>query len=97
MTIQERLERDKRKQAKLEKQLDKEGEKLLKAISERGITLLTSNKLKPELSDLEHQESHVPQKRVELDENNRLCWPVLILYPEPMQSDFVQKFHEDMP
>ncbi|XP_025162822.1 tetratricopeptide repeat protein 4 isoform X2 [Harpegnathos saltator] len=66
-----------------------------KAVLERGINIQTSNNLKIELSDLDHNESHIPQKRVELDTNNRLLWPVLILYPESMQSDFVQGFHED--
>ncbi|EFN83468.1 tetratricopeptide repeat protein 4 isoform X1 [Harpegnathos saltator] len=89
------LERDKRKQTRLEKQLNKADEKLLKAVLERGINIQTSNNLKIELSDLDHNESHIPQKRVELDTNNRLLWPVLILYPESMQSDFVQGFHED--
>lgn len=92
LTIQESLKRDERKQVKLEK----EGEKLLKAISERGITVLASNELKLKLSDLEHHESHIPQGRVELNEDNKLLWPVMILYPERTQSDFVEKFHEDM-
>lgn len=81
---------------KLEKKCEKEGEKLLRAISERGISILTSNKLKLELSDLEHHEPHLPQGSVELNKEDRLLWPVMFLYPEPMQSDFVQKFHEDV-
>lgn len=97
ITIQGRLERDKRKQAKLEEKLDKEGEKLLEAVSKRGINVLARNKLKLELSDLENQEADLPQGRVQLDENERLLWPVLILYPETGQADVVQKFHEDTP
>ncbi|XP_014483032.1 PREDICTED: tetratricopeptide repeat protein 4 [Dinoponera quadriceps] len=91
-----RLERDQRKQAKLEKALDKEGKKLLEAISKRSITILARKKQhKLELSDLEHENSNI--QRVQLDENNRLLWPVLISYPERMQCDLVNKFHEDTP
>ncbi|XP_075412784.1 tetratricopeptide repeat protein 4 [Tenrec ecaudatus] len=33
--------------------------------------------------------------RVSLDEQGRLGWPVLFLYPEYAQSDFISSFHED--
>lgn len=32
---------------------------------------------------------------VHLDAQNKLIWPVLILYPETKQTDFIQNFHED--
>ncbi|NP_001085211.1 tetratricopeptide repeat domain 4 L homeolog [Xenopus laevis] len=33
--------------------------------------------------------------QVYLDENGRLNWPVLFLYPEHRQTDFISAFHED--
>lgn len=33
--------------------------------------------------------------RLSLDEQGRLSWPVLFLYPEYAQSDFISAFHED--
>lgn len=35
------------------------------------------------------------QCSVHLDTQNKLIWPVLILYPETKQTDFIQNFHED--
>lgn len=33
--------------------------------------------------------------RLSIDEQGRLSWPVLFLYPEYAQSDFISAFHED--
>lgn len=33
--------------------------------------------------------------RLTVDEQGRLSWPVLFLYPEHAQSDFIAAFHED--
>lgn len=33
--------------------------------------------------------------RLSLDDQGRLSWPVLFLYPEYAQSDFISAFHED--
>lgn len=33
--------------------------------------------------------------RLNVDEQGRLSWPVLFLYPEHAQSDFISAFHED--
>lgn len=33
--------------------------------------------------------------RLSLDDQGRLSWPVLLLYPEYAQSDFISAFHED--
>jgi hypothetical protein len=92
----ERLQRDKRKQEKTEKKLDKEDERLLETISQKGISLeLTGDKQKLELRDLEPQVPQIAQSRVHFDEKDRLVWPVMILYPETQQTDFIQNFHED--
>ncbi|XP_050458502.1 DNA polymerase interacting tetratricopeptide repeat-containing, protein of 47 kDa [Cataglyphis hispanica] len=91
----ERLQRDKRKQVKLEKKLDKEDEKLLEIILRKDINLeLTNDKRKLDLKDLEPQVPQIAQSRVHFDEKNKLVWPVMILYPETQQTDFIQNFHE---
>ncbi|XP_071556720.1 DNA polymerase interacting tetratricopeptide repeat-containing, protein of 47 kDa [Temnothorax nylanderi] len=91
-----RLQRDKRKQEREEKKLDKEDEKLLETISRKGISLeLTNDKQKLELRDLEPQVPQIAQSRVHFDEKGKLVWPVMILYPETQQTDFIQNFHED--
>ncbi|KAG5307069.1 TTC4 protein, partial [Acromyrmex insinuator] len=93
----ERLQRDKRKQERAEKKSDKEDEKLLETISRKGINLeLTNDKQKLELRDLEPQVPQIAQSRVHFDEKDKLVWPVMILYPETQQTDFIQNFHEDM-
>ena len=33
--------------------------------------------------------------RLSVDDGGRLSWPVLFLYPEYAQSDFISAFHED--
>lgn len=33
--------------------------------------------------------------RLSIDDQGRLSWPVLFLYPEYAQSDFISAFHED--
>lgn len=33
--------------------------------------------------------------RLSIDGQGRLSWPVLFLYPEYAQSDFISAFHED--
>ncbi|CAD1478675.1 unnamed protein product, partial [Heterotrigona itama] len=92
----ERLKRDKRKQDRLEKKLDKEEEELLDIIRSRGVNLeLIEGKKNPDLKDLEPQVPQIAQSRVHLDIQNKLIWPVMILYPEMQQTDFIQNFHED--
>ncbi|KAK9302053.1 hypothetical protein QLX08_005793 [Tetragonisca angustula] len=92
----ERLKRDKRKQDRLEKKLDKEEEELLDIIRSRGVNLeLIEGKRNPDLKDLEPQVPQIAQSRVHLDAQNKLIWPVMILYPEMQQTDFIQNFHED--
>lgn len=92
----ERLRRDQRKQERAEKKLDKEDEKLLETILKKGISLeLTNDKQKLELRDLEPQVPQIAQSRVHFDEKDKLVWPVMILYPETQQTDFIQSFHQD--
>jgi len=63
---------------------------------QRGINLeMMNDKRKLELKDLEPQIPQIAQCKVHFDENNKLAWPVIILYPEIQQTDFIQNFHED--
>ncbi|KAK1116586.1 hypothetical protein K0M31_018268 [Melipona bicolor] len=92
----ERLKRDQRKQDRLEKKLDEEEEELLDIIRSRGVNLeLIEGKRNPDLKDLEPQVPQIAQNSVHLDAQNKLIWPVMILYPEVQQTDFIQNFHED--
>ncbi|KZC04820.1 Tetratricopeptide repeat protein 4, partial [Dufourea novaeangliae] len=96
VTERERLKRDKRKQERLEKQLDKKEEELINIIKCKGINLeLIHGRKYPDLKDLEPQVPQIAQSRVHLDAENKLVWPVMILYPETHQTDFIQNFHED--
>jgi hypothetical protein len=48
------------------------------------------------LSDVEPTHPAAVQKRVRLDESGqRLVWPVLFLYPEYGETDFIEEFDED--
>ena len=50
---------------------------------ERGLSSLT---------DLEHSIPENPG--VQLADDGSLSWPVLFVYPEHHQTDFIQAFHE---
>ncbi|CAL7935579.1 unnamed protein product [Xylocopa violacea] len=96
IAARERLKRDKRKQDRLEKKLNKEEDELISIIQSRGVHLeLIEGKRSPDLKDLEPQVPQIAQSRVHLDAQNKLIWPVMILYPEVQQTDFIQNFHED--
>ncbi|XP_076650120.1 DNA polymerase interacting tpr containing protein of 47kD [Halictus rubicundus] len=96
ITAGERLKRDKRKQERLEKKLDKEEEELINIIKNKGVNLeLVDQKKKPDLKDLEPKIPQIAQSRVHLSTDKKLVWPVMILYPETHQTDFIQNFHED--
>ncbi|XP_076248791.1 DNA polymerase interacting tpr containing protein of 47kD [Calliopsis andreniformis] len=96
VNAREQLKRNKRKQDRLEKQMNKEEEELISIIKNKGINLeLVDGKKNPDLKDLEPQVPQIAQSRVHLDAENKLVWPVMILYPETHQTDFIQNFHED--
>ncbi|XP_061831738.2 tetratricopeptide repeat protein 4 [Nerophis lumbriciformis] len=101
-------DRDSRKTKLKEKKLHNEKEALMAAIKERGIKLRQS--AKPRQSDSDEDEetsdtlanlsldglnSHeATGAQVFLDEHSSLHWPVLFLYPEHQQSDFISAFSE---
>ncbi|KAK3729528.1 hypothetical protein RRG08_044043 [Elysia crispata] len=91
-------ERDERKQALQERKEEAEERKLLQAIKSRGIRLSSvkvskDSKLDPLL--LTALECHNPTgAKVHLDADGNLHWPVLFLYPEFTESDFIHAFFE---
>ncbi|RUS81357.1 hypothetical protein EGW08_010889 [Elysia chlorotica] len=91
-------ERDERKQALQERKEEAEERKLLQAIKSRGIRVSSvkvskDSKLDPLL--LTTLECHNPTgAKVHLDASGTLHWPVLFLYPEFTETDFIHAFCE---
>ncbi|XP_017275866.1 tetratricopeptide repeat protein 4 [Kryptolebias marmoratus] len=103
-------ERDSRKAKAKEKKLHGEKEALLAAIKDRGIKLFRPAIPRGRGSDSEDERSsaavaqlsldglssqEVTGAQVLLDEQGVLHWPVLFLYPEHQQSDFISAFCEN--
>ncbi|KAK5930556.1 hypothetical protein CgunFtcFv8_026779 [Champsocephalus gunnari] len=103
-------ERDARKAKIREKKLHGEKEALLAAITDRGIKLFQTSKPRHRESDGEEESSSAALSqlsldclssqeatgaRVFLDEQHILHWPVLFLYPEHQQTDFISAFCEN--
>ena len=89
-------ERDERKRALAEKRKAVEEAVILDLIKARGIKVASvkgSSGLA--LSDLEPHHPAASLKRVHLDEDNKLVWPVLFLYPEFGETDFIEEFREN--
>ncbi|XP_050757203.1 tetratricopeptide repeat protein 4 isoform X2 [Gymnogyps californianus] len=96
-------ERDARKAKVMEKKEQCQKETLLAAIKERNIKLvLEPSDEEEEISDglaeisLDgfHSDNATGAK-VHLDADGNLNWPVLFLYPEHEQTDFIAAFHEN--
>nr|XP_020030959.1 tetratricopeptide repeat protein 4 isoform X2 [Castor canadensis] len=97
-------ERDVRKAKLKEKKEQNQNEALLQAIKARNIRLISEAAGEDEdsASDglgeifLDGLSLENPYgARLSLDDKGRLSWPVLFLYPEYAQSDFISAFHED--
>jgi len=90
--LEKAKERDTRKRLAAEKKEKQLQSSLLERIKQRGITVESKgNSL--ELSDLEPCHPAALQKRVRL-EDDLLVWPVIFLYPEFGESDFIEGFKE---
>lgn len=97
-------QRDIRK-AKLKEMKERnQNEALLQAIKARNIRLVSEAATEDEdfpseglgellLDGLSSENPH--GARLSVDDQGRLSWPVLFLYPEYAQSDFISAFHED--
>merc|ERR1712080_794658 len=87
-------QRDERKRRVAEKK-KKEEDEILQIIRERGIRIGKGKGEKNlDLSDLEPSHPAAVQKRGHLDESGQLVWPVLMLYPEHEETDFIEEFRE---
>lgn len=94
-----RKERNERMKDAQLKKLSLEEDKLLDAIIKRNINIdIPIGKTTIELNDFIPQIPQLSQSRVKFyNKSDRLMWPVMIIYPETMQTDFIQNFHEDSP
>lgn len=93
-------ERNKRKAEVAEKKEQLRQEILLKALQIRGIRSFTKGRVNTDatlldMSSLEPCHPAAVGKPVRL-EGESLIWPVLFLYPEYGETDFIQEFHEDI-
>ncbi|XP_025727496.1 tetratricopeptide repeat protein 4 isoform X1 [Callorhinus ursinus] len=97
-------QRDVRKAKLKEKKEQNQNKALLQAIKARNIRLVSEAAGQDEDSDseglgelfLDGLSSENPYgARLNVDEQGGLSWPVLFLYPEHAQSDFIATFHED--
>uniref|UniRef100_A0A8D0H5H3 Tetratricopeptide repeat domain 4 n=1 Tax=Sphenodon punctatus TaxID=8508 RepID=A0A8D0H5H3_SPHPU len=96
-------QRDSRKAKLVERKEQSQKEALLKALKGRNIQLsLEPSKEEDEVSDGLAELSldgfgscSAYGAKVCLDENGHLTWPVLFLYPEYGQTDFIAAFHEE--
>ncbi|KAK1343157.1 hypothetical protein QTO34_015932 [Cnephaeus nilssonii] len=96
-------QRDIRKAKLKEKKEQNQNEALLQAIKARNIRLVSeaasededsaSEGLSTLLDGLSFENPY--GTRLSIDDQGRLSWPVLFLYPEYAQSDFISAFHED--
>lgn len=91
-------DRDARKKVQEEKKVQLQEENLIQAIQKRGIKLGSkhlegSSSIK--LSDLEPCHPAAQGSCVHLGENEELVWPVMFIYPEYQETDFIQEFSEN--
>ncbi|TRY64096.1 hypothetical protein TCAL_12599 [Tigriopus californicus] len=95
---QKEIERNQRREAALQKKAKVEEAKLLAAIKARGINVV-SQKGQSDLAldSLEPTHPAALRKRVHFSalDASSLVWPVLFLYPEHGETDFVEEFEEN--
>ena len=98
-------ERNKRKEEAAVRKLKAEEQKLITAIQSRGIKIIKASKSNQEelksvfnMSDIEPCHPAALQKKVKLMTGEGgadvLVWPVLFLYPEHGETDFIEEFTE---
>ncbi|XP_039094664.1 tetratricopeptide repeat protein 4 [Hyaena hyaena] len=100
-----RIEQRNIRKAKLKEKKEQNQNKILfQAIKARNIKLVSEATSEDEDSDLEDlgelfldriSSENRYGARLSVDARGRLSWPVLFLYPEHTQSDFIAAFHED--
>lgn len=91
-------ERNARKKIQAEKQKTNEEKHLLTRILSSGVQIgdiETKGSQSLDLSDLEPCHPTAQGSRVQLNENDEIIWPVMFLYPEFHETDFIQEFNEN--
>lgn len=91
------LERDNRKKMREVNKKKDEEESILNVIKNRGVRLGASHIKGSATLTLQDLEAHHPAAqgaRVHLNERSELVWPVILLYPEYQESDFIREFTE---
>ncbi len=89
--------RNARREAAMLKKKQTEESKILSAIEKKGITIMQGKGKYLELEDLEPTHPAALRKRVHFVDGSGdlLVWPVLFLYPEHGETDFIEEFVED--
>ncbi|XP_068676608.1 tetratricopeptide repeat protein 4-like [Montipora foliosa] len=86
---QKRMSRDQRKALLKEKKEKSQAEALLSAVKARGVHLEHESDLATSVSD------GGLDVKVQLDAGGVLSWPVMFVYPEYHETDFISSFCED--
>ena len=82
-----KLQRDKRKEEANKKKILQIQEQIMNAVKQRGI------KFRGSIFESIHPAAD--GHHVHLNENGNLIWPVIFLYPEYGQTDFIESFNEN--
>ena len=64
------------------------------SLQSRGVTLCGAGEDDEGLLEIDLNSQHPAGARVHLAEDGALVWPVLLLYPEYNQSDYIAEFRE---
>ncbi|CAF1076535.1 unnamed protein product [Rotaria sordida] len=89
--LQKEKERDERKQQGRERKQKGEHDKVLNAIRQRNIHLQEDPSI-----DIFNINANPAGSCVQLNESNQLLtFPVVFLYPEYIQTDYIKEFHEN--
>ncbi|XP_064625421.1 tetratricopeptide repeat protein 4-like [Lineus longissimus] len=88
------VDKDRRKELAKQKKREKEENDLVEAIKERGVKFEEFGRISD--TKLHHLDSRHPGGgRVFLDSDGVLNWPVMFVYPEFNDTDFIQAFNEN--
>lgn len=88
--LQKERERDERKQQNRDKKQRNEQEKVLRIVKQRGIHLQEDPSI-----DIFNISTNPAGSCVQLNETDQtLTFPVVFLYPEYGQTDYIKEFHE---
>ena len=92
-------ERNERKMALMKLKEDKKKQQLKDAVKSRNINIKWTPQEDNSDDENDHFDASISKglKKVYLDDNDVLVWPVLFLYPEFETTDFIETYHENVP